>query len=310
MKVVGKEDNHPQSQGYVTVLILAAACWGVGTVMTKGVLDYIPPLTLLVVQLAASLIFLWSVVLVRRPHFEINRELGWLALAGWLNPGLAYTFGLLGLALTTASLSALIWAAEPILILALAWPILHERPSRPFLALSLVAVIGAVLIVGSSGTEAGLLSGNLLILTAVLCCAIYTVLSRRLVTHIDPVLLTAVQQTVSLIWAIAIWLIAGSATTNTVTSPISLTTWIWAALSGIVYYGLAFWFYISGLKQTTAGQAGFFLNLIPIFDLTAAFLFLNEQLTVLQWLGAFLILLAVFALSRLTLPDNLFSRIQ
>jgi drug/metabolite transporter (DMT)-like permease len=228
-----------------------------------------------------------------------------LALAGWLNPGLAYTFGLVGLALTTASLSALIWAAEPILILALAWVILRERPSRPFMFLSVVALVGAVLVVSSGGTEAGLLSGNLLILTAVFCCAVYTVLSRRLVSHIDPLLLTAVQQSVSLAWAILIWIIAsntalgGALPTATETAgPISLGIWVLAALSGIVYYGLAFWFYIYGLKQTTASQAGFFLNLIPLFGLAGAFVFLNERLTSPQWLGAFFFLAAVFMMSR------------
>lgn len=301
MDVVGSSEK---SQSHVMPLILAAGCWGIGTVMTKGALDYIQPLTLLVVQLTASLVFLWSAVFIRRPAFVLNRQLGWLALAGWLNPGLAYTFGLLGLALTTASLSAIIWAAEPILILALAWLILRERPSRPFMILSMVALAGAVLVVGSGGAERGLLSGNLLILTAVLCCAVYTVLSRRLVNHVDPVMLTAVQQSVSLVWAVLIWFVAGNtgfnkvlpAATETV-GPISLGIWVLAVLSGVVYYGLAFWFYIYGLKQTTASRAGFFLNLIPLFGLAGAFVFLNERLSLLQWAGALLILLAVFAMS-------------
>jgi drug/metabolite transporter (DMT)-like permease len=201
-------------------------------------------------------------------------------------------------------LSALIWAAEPILILALAWFILRERPSRSFTILSLVALAGAALVVGSGGSEGGLLSGNLLILTAVFCCAVYTVLSRRLVVHVDPVLLTAVQQTVSLIWAVLIWLVAEYTAFSNVlpaateaVGPINPGVWALAGLSGIVYYGLAFWFYIYGLKQTTASQAGFFLNLIPLFGLAGAFVFLDERLSLMQWLGAFFILLAVIAMS-------------
>jgi drug/metabolite transporter (DMT)-like permease len=171
--------------------------------------------------------------------------------------------------------------------------------------LSAVALVGAVLVVSSGGTAGGLLSGNLLILTAVFCCAVYTVLSRRLVSHIDPLLLTAVQQSVSLAWAALIWIIASNTalggalpTAAETTGPISLEIWVLAALSGIVYYGLAFWFYIYGLKQTTASQAGFFLNLIPLFGLAGAFVFLNERLTSPQWLGAFFILAAVFMMSR------------
>jgi hypothetical protein len=36
-------------------LICAAACWGLGTVLSKVALEHIPPLTLLVTQLSASL---------------------------------------------------------------------------------------------------------------------------------------------------------------------------------------------------------------------------------------------------------------
>lgn len=314
MDSVANENNVKQSQGYVVALVLASACWGVGTVMTKGVLDYIEPLTLLVVQLTASLVFLWLAVLIRRPSFVLNRQLGLLALAGWLNPGLAYTFGLIGLALTTASLSALIWAAEPVLILGLAWIILRERPSKPFRVLSLVALVGALLVVGSGGVERGLLSGNLLILTAVFCCAVYTVLSRRLVSQVDPLLLTAVQQSVSLVWAVVIWFVAKyfiqsdfiSGSVDTL-GQISPAIWALAALSGVIYYGLAFWFYIYGLKQTTASEAGFFINLIPLFGLAGAFIFLNERLTMVQWTGALLIILAVFLMSRMGWLERLIS---
>jgi drug/metabolite transporter (DMT)-like permease len=300
MDTLLKENNKTR---YAVPLVAAAACWGLGTVMTKGLLAHIPPLTLLVTQLAASLIFLWTAVIIRRTPLILNRELRWLALAGWLNPGLAYTFGLLGLALTTASLSAIIWAAEPILILALAWLILCERPARLFISLSLVAAVGAILVVGSSGfAGGGSLTGNLLILAAVSCCAVYTVLSRRLVDRVDPILLTAVQQTVSLLWALFIWLAANTISPAEMAAPVPAVTWLWAALSGIVYYGLAFWFDIAGLKQTSATQAGFFINLIPIFGLAGAYLFLSERLAPLQWFGALLILLALFVLSRFHLP--------
>jgi len=36
-------------------LTLAAACWGVGTVVSKRAIEEIPPLTLLPIQLGASL---------------------------------------------------------------------------------------------------------------------------------------------------------------------------------------------------------------------------------------------------------------
>ncbi len=192
--------------GYVGVMTLAAVCWGAGTVMSKGILDYIPPLTLLVVQLIASLTFLWTVIAGQRLSIPLRRETLWLALIGPLNPGLAYTFSLLGLSLTTVSMSALLWAAEPILILGLTWLILRERLTGSLLACSLLAITGVFLVIGvnTSIDNSGSFSGNLLILAGVLCCALYTVLTRRDAVILNPVLLVALQQTAALLWALLI----------------------------------------------------------------------------------------------------------
>ena len=40
----------------VLALTLAAACWGIGTVVSKHEIDEIPPLTLLPIQLGSSLV--------------------------------------------------------------------------------------------------------------------------------------------------------------------------------------------------------------------------------------------------------------
>src|SRR6266542_4600667 len=111
----------------IIALVLAAACWGAATVITKHVLANIPPLTLLVLQLTISVSFLWLIVFAQRLTLPQRRDIVRLGGIGILNPGLAYTFGLLGLTRTTASMSTLLWAAEPILILVLAWLILRER---------------------------------------------------------------------------------------------------------------------------------------------------------------------------------------
>ena len=50
----------------VAALIAAAACWAIGTVVSKQVVDDVAPLTLLPVQLAVSCAFLLVVALVRR----------------------------------------------------------------------------------------------------------------------------------------------------------------------------------------------------------------------------------------------------
>lgn len=288
-------------------LVLSAACWGLATVMSKGILVYIPPITLLVTQLCASVIFLWTIVGVKKLPIPHSTEAIKLGLTGLLEPGLAYTFGLLGLAFTSASMASLIVGVEPIIITCLAWLFMRERPSRRTIIFTIIAVLGMILVVGVDAENGDFHSiiGNLLTAIGVFCGATYVILSRRIVTKLDPVLLVALQQTVGFIWAIFIWLISFFLI-NGENDEITFAPhiWLWAIASGIIYYALAFWFYIAGLKRTSAGVAGLFLNLIPVFGVVGSYMFLGEQLTSLQWIGAVLILVAVISVSRLESPTT------
>lgn len=243
--------NHQLGSAPITALVLAAACWGGATVITKHVLTDIPPLTLLVLQLTVSVVFLWAIVLVQRLRMPGRSDIVRLGGIGILNPGLAYTFGLLGLSQTTASMSTLLWAAEPILILGLAWLILCERLTRTLIAFSLLAIAGVVLVarIDVGVDQTSLLLGNGLILIGVACCALYTVLTRRMVTDLGPLLIVVLQQTVAWVWALAIWPVEWARGEAASLKAIRPASWGWAALSGVLYYALAFWCYIIGLNQ-------------------------------------------------------------
>ena len=161
----------------VLALILAAACWGIGTVVSKHAIDEIPPLTLLPIQLAASLAVLGLLMRVRGLPLRDRSASPILGRLGVLNPGLAYALSLLGLVNITASLSVMLWAIEPLLILFLAGWFLRERIGPSLIILSLVAVTGMLLVIyqpGSTGSPIGIL----LTVAGVACCAAYTVVSR------------------------------------------------------------------------------------------------------------------------------------
>jgi drug/metabolite transporter (DMT)-like permease len=288
-------------QKAIVSMILAAACWGLATVMSKGILEHIAPLTLLVVQLVTSISFLWAVIVVQQRRYQIDKQLLQLALIGLLNPGLAYTLGLSGLALSTASMATVLWAIEPVVILLLAALMLGERLTRPLIGLSALALVGVALVAGiapDAGTGSSAV-GNLLIFLGVLCCALYVVLTRRMIGDHDPLVLVALQQTVALAGAIFIWPVGWLRGELVGLQAVAPSVWAWAILSGITYYALAFWFYIRGLKQVPASMAALFLNLIPVFGVAGAYIFLGERLGMVQWMGALLILVAVAVVVRL-----------
>lgn len=285
----------------VPLMIAATACWGVGTVVTKQALDRdVDALALLPIQLGAScaLLLLAAVVTVFNPVHSTSAgaltsspQLARLGALGVLNPGLAYALGLLGLTNITAGMSVLIWAAEPVLILLLAAAILRERVGRALVIFLAVAVVGVVLVVyqpRASGTAAGVA----LTFGAVGACTVYTVLTRRLLLNDASLLVVLVQQGSALAFALVLATIVRLVSREAWDlGSLSGSTWVLAGLSGALYYGLAFWFYLAALRQLPASIVCAFLPMIPIFGMAGAYL-IGERLTERQFGGAALVVIA------------------
>jgi probable blue pigment (indigoidine) exporter len=284
----------------VLALTLAAACWGIGTVVSKRAIEEIPPLTLLPIQLGVSLAALALLMRWRGHPFRDPSAAPILGRLGILNPGLAYALSLLGLVSITASLSVMIWAIEPLLILLLAGWFLRERIGPSLVVLSLVAVGGLLLVIGQPGGTGSLL-GVLLTIAGVGCCAAYTVVTRRwLATAYSTTQVIVVQQAYAIAFALvlvaAVWLLGGAPWPDHVTA----AGWTSAIASGILYYGLAYWFYLSGLRHVPASLAAVSFYLIPIFGVAGASLLLGERLEPSQWAGVAIVLAAVLLITRRT----------
>jgi probable blue pigment (indigoidine) exporter len=277
----------------VAALVAAAACWGVGTVVTKQVVDDVAPLTLLPLQLAASCAFLLAVATIRREPLTWSPPVRRLAALGVLNPGLAYALGLIGLTTITASMYVLLWATEPVVILLLAALVLREHIQAALAVAVMVAVLGVLLVVFRPGA-AGDAVGITLTLVSVSFCALYTVLTRRLLLDDSSLGVVLAQQAAALVFAIILAAVAGGAGWSL--GGLGATTWLGAGASGVLYYGLGFWFFVTGLRRVPASYAGAFLTLIPVFGVAAGYL-VGERLAARQWLGAVVVVVATVVIA-------------
>ena len=279
-------------------LILAAACWGFGTVISKRAVAEFAPLTLLPIQLGSSLVLLAILMRARSIPFRDAAASPILGRLGLLNPGLAYALSLLGLVSITASLSVMLWALEPLLILLLAGWFLGERVTPGLVVLSLIAVGGMLLVIYQPG-GAGSPIGVLLTVAGVGCCAVYTVITRLWISTSDSTAQVVVaQQAYALALAFALvsaaWILGGAVRPEAI-SPIGLAS---AIGSGVLYYGLAYWLYLTGLRQVPASIAAASFYLIPVFGVAGGFLFLGERLEPSQWVGVAIVLAAIAVILR------------
>ncbi|HEX5015784.1 MAG TPA: DMT family transporter [Candidatus Limnocylindrales bacterium] len=275
----------------LALLTLAAASWGIGTVVSKRAVDEIPPFTLLPVQLAASLVVL--VVLMRMSRMPVHGAPPVLARLGILNPGIAYALGLIGLTWISASLAVLLWALEPLLILLLAGIFLREGITPDLVGLSLVAAVGMVLILFDPALG-GAWPGVVLTLIGVACCAAYSIIARRFVAHSDSTAqVVLAQQTYALGFAVAVALIVTAVGGETSLAGVSAIGMVSAVVSGVLYYAAAYWFYLSALRRVPASIAATSFYLIPIFGVAAGVLALGDRLDPIQWLGVATVAVAV-----------------
>ncbi|HZM73119.1 MAG TPA: DMT family transporter [Candidatus Polarisedimenticolia bacterium] len=277
-------------------LILAAAAWGIGTVISKRAVDEVPPLTLIAIQLSASVLLL--ALLMRSRGIPLRGDHpALLGRLGILNPGIAYALSLVGLVTVSASLSVLLWALEPLLILGLAALVLRERVTASLVLASVGAAAGAVLVIGQP--EGGQLVGVVLTIAGVVCCAVYTIICRRFIAASDgtaPVVLAQqVHALVFMFLVVGALAITGSDVGLASITPIGLAS---AVTSGVLYYAAAYWFYLSALRDVPASIASTAFYLIPVFGLAGANVLLGERLEPQQWLGAALILAAILTILR------------
>lgn len=286
-------------------LALAAACWGLGTVISKAALTELPPLTLLAIQLAASLALLVVVMRIRGIPLR-GDDPALLGRLGILNPGIAYGLSLLGLVTITASLSVLLWILEPLMILALAAWFLGERVTPAFIVLSLVAIGGLVLVIYEPAIGTSQLIGVVLTVAGVVCCAVYTVVTRRFIPDARETSQVVVAQQAHglgfvLIVVIAIAALGGSL----LPSAVSAGAIAAAILSGTLYYAGAYWFYLGALRRVPASLASASYYLIPVVGVTASAVFLAERLDARQWIGVAIVLASVVAAARAPRPRTM-----
>ena len=123
-------------------------------------------------------------------------------------------------------------------------------------------------------------------------------LSRQVAADatMDPLLTVASQQTTGLLLCLAMLPLHWSFTRLGELGALSSGTWLVCLFTGALTFLVATGLFLAGLRYLSAGYAGSFLILTPVFGLATAYLLLGEKLTAWQWIGVAIILLSVLGI--------------
>jgi drug/metabolite transporter (DMT)-like permease len=193
---------------------------------------------------------------------------------------------LFGVSLTTALAAGVIMAALPGAVALLSWSLLRERITRRVGAGIVCAVFGIALVSmgkAADGAAAGSLLGNLLLLGAVLCEAIYVVIGKKLTGNVSPRRISALINLwgLALVTPLGVW-----QAWHFEFSAVTAGTWWLLLFYSIAASMVTVWLWMTGLKHVPASSAGVFTVLLPVSAAAVGVLFLGEGISGLQ-AGAF-----------------------
>ena len=267
-------------------LVVAAGLWGMAVSGTKYALGGFDPVTLLSVELLAGAGVLWVALLVR--GYRPPRSWWLPVLLGLLEPALAYLGDTFGLSLTSAVHGAVINGLESGLVVLLAAVLLREAVTRPAILAIVVALGGLAVLAGvGTGGDGGTAAGDLLVAGGVLSASLYTIVAKRFDDGSDALSLTAWQFTVATLVSLLVTTVRWSASGGTVSA--APRFWLAAVLVGAGGFGVSFLLFNMVIARVDAGRAAVVLNLIPVFGVASAVVFLGEGVTSRDALGAVLV---------------------
>ncbi len=283
-------------------LTVTALFWGGTFVAARYAVREAPPFSIAALRfaIAAAVLFLLlareASAGPRRGAFPVPRTAPeWLGLVslGFFGVFLYNAIFFTALAWTTAANGALIVALNPALTAALSAAWLKED-IRPLQAAGLlVSFLGVAVVVTQGSWESvrrmSFNRGDVLMLGAPLAWALYSICGKRVLDRFpfSPLAATAYAALFG-----AMMLAPAAVAERLATGrPAAFSLAGWLAVLQLALLGtvLGFVWWYEGVKALGAGRAAVFVNLVPLFGVVLAALFLGERLTGAEAAGGVLI---------------------
>lgn len=283
----------------IVILIGVMTLWGSVFVMTKDVIDAVPPLTLAFMRVFIGFLVLLPFALHRLSRQPSPRPpLPWrdIVTMGLIGVAFYYSVFNFGLFYTSASQGALVQSSIPAMtaLVAILW--LGESATRSRAAGIGLSVVGVLVIFSGSPVDHSATSavlGNLLVFASVIAWGVYTSYAKRC-AHVDAMILTAGVIGVGALFLLPCALIELHGRPLPVLDPIE---WVEVVLLGAGASGLAYMLYNLALQDIDASQAGVFANLIPVVGVASGIVVLGDPISLRAIVGGLIVIAGVWMTS-------------
>ena len=280
--------------------LAAAAIWGGMYVVTKYVLAFVPPLTLVLMREVIGAATLFAIVAVTRIRLVERRDFKLVGLLGFVGLFLSIVSQYVGTDLSNAANGALITSATPAFLVLFARPILGERLTSWRIAGLVLATAGVLLTVLAGGPPDPTAGrnpplGNVLLLVAALTWALYSALGRLAADRYPVVVTTAYATGIGALFTALC--VPFELSTTPIASPPPLA-WLGVLYLGVVSTAGAFYLWNKSIALLGAGLPALLFFAQPVVGGLLGALLLGERLDVPFFVGGGLIALGVLVTAR------------
>lgn len=275
----------------------AASIWGGMYVVSKVVLEVIPPFSLVTLRLILGALALVIALFFRGFPMISRRKVIYVLGVGFVGYGISLSLQFLGTKLSTAANGSLVTSATPAFVLLFAWILLKERiTARRLIALGL-ATLGVIAVIDprSAQLKPDLFLGNLMLLGAGVTWALYSVLVRRVTQDVDVLLFSLI----AFLGGLPVSVPAGIRELSTVgVGTISIGIIGGILFLGVISTALAMVLWNTAFAYVDANLASLTFFAQPIVGTLLGWLFLGETITPLFLLGGLFIGIGLLISSR------------
>lgn len=285
----------------VAAALAANMIFGCSFIFSKKALSAAHPLIILSVRFTVAFIVMSLLALCGKFRLNLNgkpkKRLLIMALA---QPLLYFIFELYGLSLVSSALSGVIIALVPVAVMLLSVLFLGEKPTLLQGVCTAVSLIGiSVMSIISNDGKENRVSGIFLLLAAVLCAAVFNILSRGESERFSPFERTWFMFLVGAVGfnAAAIAALRGKYIPELVSAVGSNDFWIAILYLAVLSSVAAFMLYNYSTTVISATRASSFSNIITVVTVIAGVTILHEHFTPIQYLLCALIILGVWGVN-------------
>jgi drug/metabolite transporter, DME family len=285
------------NKGFMFV-VLAAALWGTSGIVSKTLYSLSATnafsIAFFRLGVAAPVFLLVALISQRQKLFQIPLpDVLLMAFTGAMVAAsqLCYfaSVSLAGVAIATL----VTVCTSPILVLVLTVILGYEKLNSRLLTSLALAIFGTVLLVGVTGEiPKTVLQGVFLALGSALGYAAMTLVGRNVAGRYSPLQINSIVFTVGAILLLIV------ALANGLVLHYSVAGWGLVVYLGLIPSVLGYALFIKGMQTTSASVVSILTLIEPLTATLLAYFFFAESLSASAWVGALLVLSAIFVLSR------------